>query len=90
MTDPSLESIARAQDRTILIVQQLAEKFEERIEHTDDWREKTDRMLYGDGNGYKGYSVRVDRLEVAGERAKWFIRTLGIGLLLMIVEMFIH
>ncbi len=63
MTDPSLESIARAQDRTILIVEQLVEKFEDRIEHTDAWRDRTEKTLHGDGNGFRGYNVRIDRLE---------------------------
>lgn len=90
MTDPTLESIARAQDRTILIVEQLVEKFEDRIEHTDAWRDKTDRMLYGDGNGFRGYNVRMDRLEVTAERSKWLVRTLGFGLLLMVLEMLLH
>jgi len=81
MTDPSLESIARAQDRTILIVEQLSTKMSERIEATDAWREKVDLTLVGDGNGRKGHNIRIDRLEQKIAAQMWFIRALGGGVL---------
>ncbi|KKL46847.1 hypothetical protein LCGC14_2341460 [marine sediment metagenome] len=60
---PTLESIARCQDRTLLVVEQLSEKVEARIDHTDEWRSKVDKVLHGDGNGFRGFNVRIDRLE---------------------------
>ena len=86
MTDPSLESIARAQDRTILIVQQLAEKMAERIEHSDSWRERIDLTLVGDGNGRKGHNIRIDRLEQKLAAQMWFIRVLGGGLIVLLLK----
>lgn len=86
MTDPSLESIARAQDRTILIVQQLAEKMAERIEHSDSWRERIDLTLVGDGNGRKGHNIRLDRLEQKLAAQMWFIRVLGGGLIVLLLK----
>lgn len=77
MTESTLESIARAQDRTILIVQQLVKTVDERIEHDDLWRERTDLIIFGDGNGRKGHNVRLDRLEVAADRQRWLIRLMG-------------
>jgi len=86
MTDPSLESIARAQDRTILIVEQLSTKVSERIEHTDAWRERTDLILMGDGNGRKGHNVRLDRLEQKIAAQMWVIRALGGGLIALLLK----
>jgi hypothetical protein len=86
MTDPSLESIARAQDRTLLIVEQLSTKMSERIEHTDAWREKIDLTLVGDGNGRKGHNIRIDRLEQKIAAQMWFIRVLGGGLIALMLK----
>ena len=87
MTDPSLESIARAQDRTILIVEQLSDKVAERIEHTDAWRERTDLILMGDGNGRAGHNVRIDRMERTIKAQMWFIRALGGGLVAVLLKL---
>ncbi len=86
MTDPTLESIARSQDRTLLIVEQLAEKVEDRIEHTDAWRERTDLILMGDGNGRKGHNVRIDRLEQSLKAQLWVIRVLGTGIIVLVLN----
>lgn len=86
MTEPTLESIARCQERTLLIVQQLATKVDDRIEHDDAWREKMDLMISGDGNGRKGFQIRVDRLEQTAERQKWLVRTLGSAVLVLALK----
>ncbi len=64
----------------------LSEKMEGRIADTDSWRSKVDGILRGDGNGQKGHNVRLDRLEVAQERQKWTVRTIGAGVLLLILR----
>lgn len=86
MTDPSLESIARAQDRTILIVEQLSEKMHARIEQSDAWREKVDLTLGGDGNGRKGHNIRIDRLEQKIAAQMWVIRALAGGLIALLLK----
>ena len=86
MTDPTLASIARAQDKTLIIVENLAEKVAERIEHTDAWRDRTDLILMGDGNGRKGHNVRIDRLEQANERQRWLTRLMMGALVLSILN----
>ncbi len=85
-TSPTLESIARAQDRTILIVEQLTEKMEDRIDHTDEWRSKVDKVLHGDGNGFRGFNVRIDRLEQRASAQMWVVRALVTGLIAMIAK----
>ena len=85
-TSPTLESIARCQDRTLLVVEQLSEKVEARIEHTDDWRSKVDKVLHGDGNGFRGFNVRIDRLEQRAAAQMWVVRALVTGLIAMIAK----
>ena len=83
---PTLESIARCQDRTLLVVEQLSEKVEARIDHTDEWRSKVDKVLHGDGNGFRGFNVRIDRLEQRASAQMWVVRALVTGLIAMIAK----
>ncbi len=86
MTEPTIASIARSQDKTLVIVEQLVKTVNERIEHDDAWRERTDLIIFGDGNGRKGHNVRLDRLEVAAERQRWIVRLMGGAVTLALIK----
>ncbi len=86
MTEPTLESVARSQDRTLILLEQLSTKVSQRIEHTDSWRERTDLILMGDGNGRKGHNVRLDRLEQRAAAQQWLLRILVGGMALAILD----
>ena len=87
MTDPSLESIARSQDRTLLLVEHLSDKLDERIEHDDAWKERTDLILMGDGAGRTGHTVRLDRLEQKAASQQWLVRALLGGVVGLVLKM---
>lgn len=70
----------------LTILRGLSQKIDERIETTDAWKERVDRILVGDGNGQKGHNVRLDRLEQTCERQKWFVRSLIVPVLLLAVK----
>ena len=75
MTEQRLAHIEAQQERVLTLLEALGEKMEHRIRESDAWRKKIERTVYGDGNGVKGHNIRVDRLEQAGERQKWLVRT---------------
>ena len=87
MTEPTIASIARSQDRTLLIVEQLSEKLSERIEHDDLWKERTDIILMGDGAARPGYNVRMDRLERESAARTWTVRALLGGVIGLFLKM---
>lgn len=70
LIEKRLRDIDVQQAEILILLQGLAEKMEDRIIATDEWRVRTDRILIGDGNGQKGHNVRIDRLEQAQERSK--------------------
>lgn len=63
------------------LLKHLTARMEERIAHSDRWRLSIERMLKGDGNGYRGMLVRLDRLEQAADRQRWLIRSLWTALI---------
>ena len=69
-----LADIDRKQDRTCLLLEQLAGKVEERIEQDDRRHERVAHTIYGN-NGSAGVLIKLDRLEQAHERQKWTVRT---------------
>jgi len=80
-----LRSIEVQQAEVLMLLKGLAEKMDERIVQSDAWRQKIERTVMGDGNGNKGHSIRVDRLEQSAERQRFLVRTLigGIAILIM-------
>lgn len=77
MSDERLRTIEQQQERILVLLEGLTAKMHDRIRASDEWRAKVDRALWGDGNGQKGHNVRLDRLEQAQERQKWFTRAVG-------------
>jgi len=85
-TDDRLRHIETQQAEMIVLLRTLTQKVEERIAQSSAWRQKIERTVYGDGNGTKGHSLRVDRLEQTLERQRWLIRTLGGGVALLVLK----
>ena len=81
-----LRHIETQQVEMIVLLRTLTEKVEERTAKSSNWHDKVERTVYGDGNGNKGHSLRLDRLEQDQERQKWLIRTLGSGLALLALK----
>jgi hypothetical protein len=86
MNDEWMRKIEVQQAEVLTLLRKLGEKVDARIEADDEWRRKTDRILYGDGNGYRGHNVRLDRLEQAAERSKWIMRCVLVPVLLMALK----
>ena len=87
MSDEKLTAIDRKLDRLCITVEHHVEKVEKRHEADDARNQRVARVLYGE-NGKKdapGLLVRLDRLEQAQERSKWFTRTLGASALALAV-----
>jgi len=84
--DQRLRHIETQQAEMIVLLRTLTEKVEERIAQSSDWRKRIEKTVYGDGNGNKGHSLRVDRLEQTLERQKWLVRTLGSGFALLALK----
>jgi len=80
-----LRAIEVGQAEVLALLRTLTQQFKDRTARSDEWRRKIDRTLYGDGNGHRGANVRLDRLEVAQERSKWFARTVGGAVLVLAV-----
>jgi hypothetical protein len=80
MTEQRWQAKIEADQAKILaLLEGLAEKVEDRHEKDDVRYERLARVIYGE-NGKKdapGLLVRLDRLEQAQERSKWFARTVG-------------
>lgn len=75
-TEERLSNIEQGQARVLTLLEGLSEKMETRIASSDVWRARTERTLYGDGNGHPGHTLRIDRLEQTGERQRWLSRTM--------------
>ena len=58
-----LAAIDRQQARMLALLEALSEKVDNRIEDGDDWRKDVDRIIHGDGNGFRGVTLRLDRVE---------------------------
>ena len=70
-----LAEIDRKQDRTCLLLEQLASKVEERASHSDLWRERVERTVWGfNGTVSNSLVVRLDRLEQVNKQQMWVIR----------------
>ncbi len=50
-------------DRLLVVVEELAKRFAVHADDQQRFREKTNAVLYGDGNGKRGVMVRLDRVE---------------------------
>ena len=72
MTDNTDERLARIET----MLSHLTEKIDARITQSDQWRNRMERIVYGDGNGAPGHHIKLDRLLQAQERQKWLVRTL--------------
>lgn len=81
-----LRTIEVQQAEVLTLLRGLSEKMDDRIREADDWHDKVDLILHGDGNGYKGHNVRLDRLEQSQERSKWFARSLLIPVVLLALK----
>jgi hypothetical protein len=86
MNDVWMRKIEVQQAEVLTLLRKLGEKVDARIEADDEWRQKTDRILYGDGNGYRGHNVRLDRLEQAQERSKWIVRSVLVPVVLLALK----
>lgn len=81
--DERLAIIERQQIETIVLLRELAKKVDDRIEHTDHWRGRIERIVYG-RNGSAGLMVKIALLEDAQYRHRWLLRTL-FGTLIVLV-----
>jgi hypothetical protein len=86
MTEERLRKLEVQNAEILLLLRGLSEKVEGRMAASDSWRDKVERILVGDGNGQKGHNVRLDRLEQAQERQKWATRTVGAGVMLLVLK----
>lgn len=86
MSEDRLRAVEQNQERIIVLLESLTAKVEGRIADTDQWRNRVERTLLGDGNGQKGHNVRLDRLEQTAERQKWMFRTVFASLVGLVLE----
>lgn len=86
MTESRLRAIEVAQAEVLTLLRALSIKMDEQIKEGDDWRHKVERILYGDGNGYKGHNVRLDRLEQAHDRSRRFFWSLLVPVILLALK----
>ena len=77
-----LTQIEVTQAKALVILEALDEK----LDASDEQLQKVTRILVGDGNGMKGHNVRLDRLEGAAERAKWWTRSLLVPVALLLAR----
>ena len=64
-----LRAVESKLDRLLVVVEELAKRFDDHAEEQQRFREKTNAVLYGDGNGKRGVMVRLDRVEQGQARA---------------------
>ena len=86
MNDQWMRKIEVAQADVLTLLRALSIKMDEQIREGDDWRHKVERILYGDGNGYKGHNVRLDRLEQAHDRSRRFFWSLLVPVILLALK----
>lgn len=71
-----LRCIEQREERIITVLDHLTTKMDAQLSSFSTWSDKLDKMLVGT-NGSPGLMLRVDRLEQAHERTRWFIRAFG-------------
>ena len=86
MTESRLRAIEVAQAEVLTLLRALSIKMDEQIKEGDDWRHKVNRILHGDGNGYRGVNVRLDRLEQAHDRQRRFFWSLLVPVILLALK----
>jgi len=64
-------------------IEVLLEQLADQNKADREWRGRMDITLNGDGNGIPGLRMRLDRMEQAGERAKWAMRTVAAAVVAM-------
>jgi hypothetical protein len=67
MSDPTEERLARIE----VLLENLTSKVGVHQQEAAGHYQRLERTMYGDGNGYKGMVVRMDRLEQESERRVW-------------------
>lgn len=60
----------------MVLLESLTQKVDDRIVASNQWRRDIELLLRGDGNGYHGVVVRLDRVEQYLARVRWVVRTL--------------
>lgn len=86
MNDEWMRKIEVQHAEVLMLLRKLAEKVDARIEADDEWRDKVNLILYGDGNGYRGHNVRLDRLEQAHDRSKRIFWSLLVPVILLVLK----
>lgn len=86
ITEERLRKMEVQQAEILTLLRGLSEKIDGRIYATDNWRHRVDLILVGDGNQVKGHTVRLSSLESDRERSKWIMRTIGGGLLFLLLQ----
>ena len=86
MNDERLRKIEVQQAEVLALLRTLTTKMDEQIKEGDDWRHKVNRILHGDGNGYRGVNVRLDRLEQAHDRSRRFFWSLLVPVILLALK----
>lgn len=85
--NPMSEEQRLARIETLL--EKLTEAVEERQKESDErWRDIR-RTVYGDGNGYRGLLVRIDRMEQAEKGRTWRERLMIVTIVGLLVEAFL-
>jgi len=86
MSEERLARIETDQARILVMLEHLTERVEERIVSDDAWRNKMERIVFGDGNGNPGHHIKLDRLMQDQSRQKWAIRAVGGAAILLVVR----
>lgn len=85
MEEQRLARIEAQQERIVVLLQSLAERVEDRIDATDEWRGQIERRLHGGNGSGDGLVVRLDRVEQALERGRWLTRAIGGAVVTLVV-----
>lgn len=80
-TPQRLAAIEAQQARIVALLEGLTAEVQKQVEADEENRE----VIFGDGNGRKGLVVRIDRLEQAGQNARWLFRAILGALIPLIV-----
>lgn len=81
MTEQRLSAIEAQLVRVTLMLENLTEKVDERSDVLETQSASMQKTVYGDGNGNKGHTLRIDRLEQTADRNKWAVRTLSAAMM---------
>lgn len=85
MSEQRLANIEAKQERLLTLLEGLSKDLADQSETAEKWRARIERTMYGDGNGYLGMVVRLDRLEQALERGKWLTRAIAGAVVTLLV-----